>query len=263
MPHQPQPSLLRSIAFAFVLALFLTGTSGVGAQAPVVRVLCSNVIKEAVERLRPVFERESGQRLAITYGASAELRRTAEGSQPFDLALLTTGIVDDLSANGVILTGSRTAIAQANLAVAVRADAPKSDVSTAAGMRQRLLGARSITYSRDGGGVPAIERMIAALGIATQVQSKIVKQSAAGRAAEAVALGEEELAFAPLTEIVAVQGVQVLGLFPDEFQSPLAIASGVGAHAANPSGARALAQFLLTAEAMRVIEATGMMRTRP
>lgn len=229
--------------------------------SPTLRVICSNVIKEALERLRPSFERSSGLRLTVTYGASAELRRTAQADPSFDLVLLTTGIVDELAKAGVVVPGSAQAIAQANLAVAARADAPPADVSTRDGMRRRLLATRSLTYSRDGGGVPAIERVLAELGIAGDLQSRIVKQEVAGRAAEAVALGEQELAFAPLTEIVAVKGVRVLGLFPDEFQSPLAISSGVGARASNASGARALAAFLLTPASMTVIEGTGMSRT--
>ena len=224
-------------------------------------VLCSNVIKEALERLRPSFERSSGLKLTVDYGASAELRRTAQADPSFDLVLLTTGIVDELAKTGIVIPGSAQAIAQANLAVAARADAPPADVSTRDGMRRRLQASASLTYSRDGGGVPAIERMLMQLGLASELQSRIVKQSEAGRAAEAVALGEQELAFAPLTEIVAVKGVRVLGLFPEEFQSPLAISSAVGARASNASGARALAAFLIAPASMTVIEATGMSRT--
>ena len=154
------------------------------------RILCSNVIKEAIERLRPSFERSSGLQLSVVYGASAELRRNAHADPSFDLALLTTGVIDELASTGGVVPGSVRAIAQANLAVAARADAAPADVSTRDGMRRRLLASRSITYSRDGGGVPAIERMLAELGIAADLQSRIVKQTEAGRAAEAVALGE-------------------------------------------------------------------------
>lgn len=249
---------MRARAFWLLATICVLSAESIGAQSTDVLVLCSNVIKEAVERLRPAFEKSSGRRLVITYGASAELRRTALGGAPFDLALLTTGVIDELIKGGVVAAGSRVDIAQANLAVAARLGTPASDVSTAAGMRARLLSAASLTYSKDGGGVAAIEGMLKRLGIAAELQPRIVKQEAAGRAAEAVALGEQELAFAPLTEILAAPGAQVLGLLPEEFQSPLAIASGLGAAARNADGARALAAFLVTADSMRVIEATGM-----
>ena len=223
----------------------------------VLRVTCSNVIKGAIERLLPAYERTSGRQVEITYGASSELKRASEGGEAFDLAILTTGVIEDLIEQGKITAGTRTGIAQSNLAVAIRS-ADKSDISTAAGMKQRLLSAKSITYSKDGGGVAAIQRMIESLGITAELQSRIVPQTEAGRAAKSVALGEYELAFAPLTEIVAARGAQVLGLFPAEFQSPLAISSGVSAMANDAEGARALATFLITPASMKVLEASGM-----
>ncbi len=228
------------------------------AQDAVLRVTCSNVIKAAIERLLPKFERASGRHVAISYGASAELKRAIEGAAPFDVAILTTGVIEDLIKHGIITQGTRTAIAQSNLAVAIGSGAPKTDISTAAAMKQRLLSAKSITYSKDGGGVAAIQRMIESLGITADLQPKIVPQTEAGRAAESVARGENELAFAPLTEIVAVRGAQVLGLFPAEFQSPLAISSGISAKTADAQGAGALVNFLMTPASMKVIKASGM-----
>jgi len=126
-------------------------------------------------------------------------------------------------------------------------------------MRRRLLDAASITYSRDGGGVAAIERMIEALGIKEPLKNKTFPQATAGRAGESVAAGEYELAFAPETEIVAAPGAQVLGLFPPEFQRPLAITAGVSANASSPTAAAAaFVNFLRTRAAMTIIEATGM-----
>jgi molybdate transport system substrate-binding protein len=237
--------------------LMLGSPHRANAQGADLRVLCSNIIKEAVERLRPALERASGHHLAITYGASAELKRAAESGAPFDLALLTTGVVDDLVKSGFVAPGSGTGIAQVNLAVAVGPGGPASDVTTPAGMRKRLLSAKSIVYSRDGGGVAAIERMLERLGIAAELKSRMVQQSPAGHAAESVARGEYELAFAPVSEIVSARA-QVLGLFPEEFQSPLPISSGVSAKAQHGDEARALARFLLTPESMSVIVATGM-----
>jgi len=241
-----------------VLLLLLVFASSASAQTGELRVICSNVIKAAVEQLLPAYQRESGQRVSITYGASAELKRSLEAGDSFDVALLTTGVIDELSRQGIVAASSRTGIAQANLAVGAKTGSPKADVTTADGMRRRLLDAASITYSRDGGGVAAIERMIDALGIREPLKNKTFPQATAGRAGESVAAGEYELAFAPVTEIVAAPGAQVLGLFPPEFQSPLAITAGVSARAHNPAVASAFTTFLRTPGALKIIEATGM-----
>ena len=242
-----------------VLLLLPLLASFAPAQTSELRVICSNVIKAAVEQLLPAYQRESGQRVSIKYGASAELKRSLEAGESFDVALLTTGVIDDLSRQGIIAAASRAGIAQANLAVGAKAGSPKANVTTADGMRRRLLDAASITYSRDGGGVAAIERMIEALGIKEPLKNKTFPQATAGRAGQSVAAGEYELAFAPVTEIVAAPGAQVLGLFPPEFQRPLAITAGVSAKASSPTAAAAaFVNFLRTRAAMTIIEATGM-----
>jgi molybdate transport system substrate-binding protein len=248
------------LTIGFALLLFASRMPAQDASG--IHVICSNVIKSAIDKLVPQFERASGKRVILKYGASAELKTAIEKGARFDLVLLTTGVVDDLIKQGSIAPGTRTDIAESNLGVGARANAPDAETSTPEAMKRLLLGAKSITYSKAGGGVPAILRMIRELGIAEQIQSKTFPQDAAGRAGESVAKGEYELAFAPVTEIIEARGAKVLGLFPAQFQSPLAISSGIASQATDRAGAVALAKFLVTPESMKAIEASGMTLTR-
>jgi molybdate transport system substrate-binding protein len=252
-----KPILVIALSAMVLGGAQLVSEPRASAQSPL-RVVCSNVIKGAADRLFPEYERQTGRHLAVEYGASGELKREIDAGRPFDVALLTTTVMDALVREGKVVQASRTTLAQANLAVAVRSGDAKGDVASVDGMKRRLLAAKSITYSKDGGGVPAIERMLTELGIAGDAGPKIVLQSVAGRAAEAVALGEEELAFAPLTEIVAVPGVAVAGLFPREFQSPLTIDVGTMASAASPAEAADLIQFLRMPTSLDAMTASGM-----
>ena len=240
--------------------LFRSGSAP--AQEPgTIRVICSNVIKGAVDKLVPQFERTSGKRVVLKMGASAELKTAIEKGESFDLALLTTGVVEDLTKQGRLAAGTRVDIAESNLGVGAKAGAANADPTTPEGMKRLLLSAKSITYSKAGGGVPAILRMIQELGIAEQIQAKTFPQDAAGRAGESVANGEYEIAFAPVTEIIEAKGAKVLGLFPKQFQSPLAISSAISAQPANRAGAEALAKFLVASQSLKVIEETGMTLT--
>ena len=124
-------------------------------------------------------------------------------------------------------------------------------------MKARLLAAKSISYTRDGGGVDAIRKMLAALGIADELKPRITEQTVAGHAAESAA-GEFEITFAPLGEMAAVPGILVLGRFPPEFQFPLPVSSGSATKAANAAAAQALARFLISPASMKVILANGM-----
>jgi molybdate transport system substrate-binding protein len=162
-----------------------------------------------------------------------------------------------LTKDGKVAAGSRV-LAKANLAVGMRAGAAKSDISTPAAIKRRLLAAKSITYTKEGASTPAIANMLKQLGIADQIDAKTVFQTASDRAEESVAEGENELVLAPLSEIKTVPGIDVLGLFPKEFQEPIVMAAGVSANAANAESAKALLRFLTSAAAAPAIKASGM-----
>jgi molybdate transport system substrate-binding protein len=223
-----------------------------------IRIICSNGIKGAMDKLVPQYEHTSGRHIAIQYGASAVLKRTIEGGEPFDLTILTPGTIDDLIKEGKVAAGTRTDIASASLGAGVRAGSPKTDIGTPDAIKRRLLAAKSITYAKEGAATPAINNMIERLGIAADLKSKIILQTVSGRAEEAVASGENEIVFGPVSEIIPVHGVEVLGLFPTEFQSPLVMSAGLSAKSGNAEAAEELIKFLTSPGAAPAIKASGM-----
>jgi molybdate transport system substrate-binding protein len=240
-----------------VIAGMILFVQTAAAQQAELRVISSNGIKGALDKLLPEYEKTSHQRVTIQYGGTAGLKRDIEGGAQFDLAILTPVAIDDLTRQGKI-AGASTAIAKANLAVGIRTGSPKADISTPDAIKRRLLAAKSITYSKEGAATPAIAEMVSQLGIADQLKAKTVFQEVSGRAQESVAEGENELVLAPLSEIVGVKGIEVLGLFPKEFQKPLIMSAGVGAKPANPEAAHALIKFLTSPGAAQAIKASGM-----
>ncbi|HEV2201469.1 MAG TPA: substrate-binding domain-containing protein [Bryobacteraceae bacterium] len=247
----------RVKGFAIAAAGVLMASSA-WAQASPLRVICSNGIKGAVDKLKADAERAIGRSIAIQFGASAVLKRTIESGEAFDLAILTPGVIGELVKSGKIAAGSETDLARANLGIGVKSGAAKADISTPAAIKKRLLDAKSVTYAKEGAANAAIESMLAKLGIADQVNAKTVFQGVGGKAEEMVASGADELVFAPVSEIVTVPGVEVLGLFPKEFQNPLIMTAGFSTKAANADAAKAFVKFLTSSAAVPVIQASGM-----
>jgi molybdate transport system substrate-binding protein len=247
---------MKKLALASLLTLPLAPQShAAGAE---IRIICSNGIKGAMDQLIPEYERTSGRHLDIQYGASAVLKRTIEGGAPFDLTILTPAVIDDLTKEGKIAAATRIDIAKADLGVGVRAGASKSNIGTPDGIKRRLLAAKSITFAREGAATTAINHMFERLGIAADLKSRIVLQNASGKAEESVAAGENELVLAPVSEIIPVHGIQVLGRFPSEFQSPLIMTAGLSAKPENAQAAQAFVKFLTSPAAAPAIQASGM-----
>lgn len=232
------------------------------AESGQVHLLCSNGIRAAVQQLIPAAEKAIGRKVIVEFSASTFLKKEIDAGKPFDLVIVTPGIIDDLAKSGALARGSKTDIASSDLAVGIKAGSAKADISTPEGMKKRLLAAKTLTWTDGGASAPALLEMFRALGIAEQMKPKTVLQTTPGRPAESIAEGENELMFAPISEIQTVKGVEVLGKFPQAFQKPVVMTAGVAAHAKNAEGARQLVAFLASPEAVPVLKASGMQPMR-
>jgi len=250
-------SKLLMFAGVFVLSVLISSQAAL-AQRESLRVFCSNGIRAAVEQLRPAAENAIGRELSIEFSASTMLQRQVNEGASFDLAILTPNVIAELAGSGRLDESSIVDIASSDLAVGIRAGAAKTDVSTADGMKNRLLTARTLTWTDGGAAGPSVLAMFNGLGIAEQLQSKIVLQTVPGRPAISVAEGENELMFAPLSEIQTVPGVELLGRFPAEFQRPVVMTAGISVMARDVEGATELIAFLTSAEATQAMTANGM-----
>lgn len=250
--------------FTVTLASLVIGAAAVlASEAPLaqggeLRLLSSNGIRPAIEELKSAAEQEIGRKLSIEFSSSTLLQKQIDSGAPFDLAILTPGIIEQLAKNGTVLEDSVADVASSDLAVGARAGTAKADISSAAGMKARLLAARSVTWTDGGAAGPSVLAMFEGLGISAQMKPKIVLQTVPGRPAVTVASGENELMFAPVSEIQSIAGVQVLGKFPEEFQKPVVMTAGISANSADAAAARKLLAFLTSAKVASVMKATGM-----
>jgi len=154
---------------AIVATMALAGCTS--ADAAEVRILASNGVKAAVEELRPQLEKASGTTLSIDFSTAAALRERIEKGEAFDLAILTDDAVDALIKAGKISPMQRARLARVGIGVGYRKGAAKPDISTAAGIKQSLLNAKSIAYTEAGASRPGIDKMFERLGIAGQLKA--------------------------------------------------------------------------------------------
>ena len=125
-------------------------------------------------------------------------------------------------------------------------------------MKRTLLSAKSIAYSKEGASKLTIAKMLERLGITEQLKPRTVLTVISGQPVESVAKGENELAFALVSEIITVPGAELLGLLPAEFQNPIIMAAGVSAKAKNAEAANAIVRFLTGPKALPTMKASGM-----
>jgi molybdate transport system substrate-binding protein len=248
--------MTNTLARAALLALLFFRIAP--AQDTEIHIICSNGFRAGLEKLLADGERASGRTAKVHYGASANLKTSIESGEPFDLAILTPQIVDDLIKDGKIASGTKVDLASSGVGLAVRAGAPKPSVTTAAAMKQTLLNAKSIGYVGVGAGTPAILDMLDRLGIRDAVQSKVVLQEGAAESMKNLADGKLDVDFALISEILPAPGVQLAGPLPPEFQRKIVLSSGIASAATNREAASKFIKSLTGPAAAATVKSVGL-----
>jgi molybdate transport system substrate-binding protein len=248
---------MKKLCFGIMLATLSTASA---AEAAEIRVLCSNGIKAVVDELVPQFERATGHRVVLTFEPSTQLKKRIDAGEPFDLTVLTPPLIDAAIKDGKIASDSRTVLARSGLGLSIRASARKPDVGTVDAFKRALVAAKSITYAQQGASAAPFEALVEKLGIAAQLKPKYVLRDTAAQVGEAVASGTVELGVAPVSEILPVKGVELVGAFPADVQSYVVMVAGVSASAKEKDAAGNLIAFLTAPANLSVIKAKGMER---
>jgi molybdate transport system substrate-binding protein len=203
------------------------------------------------------------------FGARLRHRRRIEqriaAGEAVDVAILTEPRIKTLEGDGKIARESVALIGRAAIEVAVKKGMPHPDISSVAGFRRSLLVARSVAYTDPAsGGTSGIHRKIfERLGIAGDLKGKL--RPISGRAGapplvgEAVATGEAEIGIQPISELMGIPGIEIIGRLPAELQSPdLVYFAGIPVASAQPAPAKALIDFLAGFEAAPIIKSKGL-----
>ena len=225
-------------------------------------VLISGGFSAAYQELLPQFEKSTGITVTTARGASEGGGRDAplsistelRSGQPADVVILSREGLAELVAEGRIVTGSNVDLASVPLGVGVRADTPRPDIGTADAFKQTLLQAKSIgiqstsaTYLKT--------KVFPQLGIADALADKL-----SGAGAAEVARGKVEMVALPVSEILPVRGVDLVGTIPADLQFVQVFAAAVVNGTKNPEAAKRLIDFLASENATPTVEKMGMQR---
>jgi molybdate transport system substrate-binding protein len=235
-----------------VMSVLLPGAAG----AAELTVLAGMGVVSGVRDVAPAFERATGHKVIVSFEAGPSLMQKVTSNAPADLVVHYPEAIDDLIKQGRVV-GSRVDFARAGVGVAVRAGAPKPDISTPEAFKRALLAAKSIAYSRAGASGIIAAKLMERLGLAGQLKDKIMLVDGVP-VAEVVAKGEAEIGMQQINVILPVAGADYVGPLPAELQSYVDFAVGVLAISKERDAARELVKFMSSPEAAPLIRKSGM-----
>ena len=248
----------RTFTFAIAAVVLLAG----GASAAEVRVMISGGLTAAYKQLVPEFERATGNKILTAYGPSMGTTMNAipvrlERGEPADVLIMVGYALGDLVNKGKVVPDSRVDLVTSPIGMAVRAGAPKPDISSSDALKRALLAAKSVAYSDSASGVYISTEMFQKLGIADAMKDK-ARAIPAEPVAGVVARGDAEIGFQQISELKPVAGIDIVGPLPADVQKITVFSAGIASVAKEPEAGKALIRFLASPAARDAIINSGM-----
>src|SRR4029079_2529174 len=181
---------MRMTLLGVAMVLMSAGAPRGGAAAEI-KVLTAGAFKQVLLVLVPEFEKQTGHKVILDNDTVGALTKRIEGGEALDLAVLTPAAVNDLSAKGKFVAGSRTNLGRVGVGVVVKEGAPKPDISSVDAFKKALLAAKSVAYIDPASGGSSgiyLAGLFEKLGIAGETAPK-AKLKKGGYVADLIASG--------------------------------------------------------------------------
>src|SRR5712675_1277160 len=208
-----------------------------------ITIFLNQATASGVRELAAGFEKATGHTVDVSFQVvGPALNQKIVSGAPGDLVSLGLDQFDDYIKQGKVVAGSVVEYARVGNGVAVKAGAPKPDISTPEAFRRAMLNAKSIGHTNAGTG-PFNTTMFQKLGIYDQIKSKITIVE--GRlVAAAVAAGDIEIGIQQTNVIQPHPGSEYLGPLPAELMEYGRIGVGVLTASKQREVATAFAKFM-------------------
>ena len=179
------------------------------------------------------------------------------GDEAFDLVFLASNAINKLQAAGRVIEGSKVDLVLSSTAVAVPAGAALPDIASEEAVRAAVLAAPSIGFSTGPSGV-ALQKLFERWGIAAEIKPRLVQARPGVPVGSMVASGEAALGFQQLSELIHVEGIQIVGNLPAAIAIDTVFSAGVVTGSTHAEEAQRLLAFMAAPEAAEAKRRQGM-----
>lgn len=223
-----------------------------------VRVFSTLALMGAIRGFAERYQADFGEKIDVEFAPTLALLKRLEGGETADVLILTREALADLSAQERVAADSCVDLARSYVGLAVKAGAQHPDISSVAALRETLLNARCVGYSRLGASGIYFARLIEQMEIAPQINAR-AKIIQAGLTAELLPTGEAELAVQQVSELKLVPGIEVVGPIPVELQqNPAVFSAGRMAVSQKVAQGNKLLKFLKSPDVAPALRESGL-----
>jgi len=213
--------------------------------------------RQLLSDLSRSFAQTAPWNVEIESMGGVDAARLVRGAKAVDVIVLASNVMEQLESEGWVVPGTRSDIARCGVAIAVRAGVPRPALAREEDVKQAVLTGGRVCYSTGASG-DYLKRLFERWNIASLIADRTVEAKPGVPVGQLVARGEADLGFQQLSELLDVDGIDIVGPLPPEIQTITAFTAGVGTHSAYPEGARAFIAYLISPETQAAKHQLGM-----
>jgi molybdate transport system substrate-binding protein len=226
-----------------------------------IRVITPGVVfSSGLPDLAAAFTKETGKTVGITtVGMGTIVEEIGKRTPPPDVIALPFQLMNTLSLEGGVVAGTMEPLGRHRMGLAVRAGAPKPDISTVEKFAAAIKGAKAVMRSN-----PASRTMVATLidDVLKRPEFAGVNAppSTKGEGGQALARGEGDMAIQTISQILPYKEIELVGPLPKELGAWIDTMVAVSSRATHADDARAFITYILRPESNKVWKPKGMER---
>ena len=223
-----------------------------------IRIISSMATKQVLADLIALYRQAHPDTvIELESVGGVDAAKRVQAGEAFDIVALASNAVAQLTTDGKVMAGSTVDVVRSGVALAVRRGAPHPDITSEAAVKQAVLAARTLGYSTGPSGVQ-LAKLFERWGIAEQIKDRIVTAPPGVPVGSLVAKGEVELGFQQLSELMSLEGIDVLGPLPAQIQIITTFSAGLATASTQPEAVRALLAFLVSPATAQTKQRNGM-----
>lgn len=204
--------------------------------------ISSMATRQVLAEMAAAYEQRTGVQVKLESVGGVDAAKRVQAGEAFDIVVLARDAMDKLAEGGHLDAGRRCAIVDSAVALAVRAGAPKPDISSEAALRAALLAARAVGYSSGPSG-NALLKLVERWGLTDTLKGRLVQATPGVPVGQLVASGEVDLGLQQLSELMGVHGITLLGGMPAGLEIVTTFVGAVAGTSTQAGEARALLRF--------------------
>jgi molybdate transport system substrate-binding protein len=220
-----------------------------------IKLISSMAAKDFLLDIARQYGAETGNVVSVVTAGGVEVMRRVRAGEATDVVVLSAEQIDQLIADGALVKGSRADLVKSGVAVAVRKGGAKHDISSEAAVKKAVLAAKSVGFSTGPSGV-YLERLLSRWDPDKRVRR--VQAPPGVPVGSLVASGEVELGFQQLSELIHLQGIEVLGPLPPEIQLSTIFSAGVSITSLQGDAVRAALAYMASPAALEAKRRNGL-----